>query len=225
MRQAQNSLKWWVKTGSWAEGSDARFLYDETSTERASVCDVEVNRASNNVSQHCVEDIPRWIWIFLEDRDEEGLNGIGLPHCCRHSHRSSAKRCILNSVVALIGSNAHPDQEDDVSDDADYSICHYACPEIEVLEDEHKGEEHGCVYEGIHDGICLILDEPFPLHLYQFEVQHIDEDEVGPNAKIIEDLDGLIAVEVAEDGVVKVGLVAHVYHAQVAGVVAEQSGD
>lgn len=68
-------------------------------------------------------------------------------------------------------------------------------------------------------------DQPFPLHHDQFEVQHIDEHQIGPYTQIIEYLDCFVAIEVPQDGEIQVWLVSHMDDTEVAGVVAKYASE
>lgn len=147
------------------------------------------------------------------------------------SHRSCqcdytrAKRIIGRTIIALIVGSHHPDQENQINNDTDNTIGHDASAKLEVFKHEDQNKKDNSVDYRIDYTKLVRRDQTLPLRHYELEVEQVDEDEVEPHADIVEDFGPSAAVEVSEDGVVEIRLVAHVQDAEIAGVEAEHASE
>lgn len=153
------------------------------------------------------------------------MDGESLAHRSRHPYSPRSKCLILHCLISLIGGGDNPDQEQEICSNTNNPIGHNTSTKLEILQHEDQPEQSDGITHWIEDRILLMIDQPFPLHHYQFEVEHVNQHEIGPYTEIVEYLDCLVAVKMPEDGEVEVGLVSHVDDAEIAGVVAEDASE
>ena len=80
----------------------AESLHIAMHTKGAHIGDIKIGEPSNKIGQSCVHDVFGGIGTFLEDGDEEGLDGEGLTHRSSHIYRSFTKSPELLTGIPLI---------------------------------------------------------------------------------------------------------------------------